>query len=70
MDERVEHGLAQSGVRNGESLHPLDTLVADSRLEVLGQQQVYRPGRLTEQIAMYFIVVEQIGVVAEETGAL
>ena len=66
MDECVEQGLAERVLRHGEGFKPVDTPVADGRLEVFGQQDFHRHAGLSEEVAMHFVMVNQIRVTAEE----
>ena len=69
VHHRIEQGLAQGGQREQISFQPLQALVADVGLEVLGAQGLQRLFHLGKQIAVNFVLVAQV-IVGDEKAQL
>ena len=60
MNQRVEHGLAECFVGDRVSLDSLQAFIVNRRFQIFGAYQVNRLSRLSEQIAMDFVMIDQI----------
>lgn len=64
----VEQGLPQRLSRHWECLDALDALVCYHRLEIFRAKQVHQLMYLLEQVAMYLVLIHQVGILPKEAN--
>ena len=65
VEDGVGHGLAKSITRHWEGFDPLETLVGDESLKILGAEKVHRFVDLGEEIPVNLVLVKKIGAPAK-----
>ena len=65
MNDRIQQRFTQRRLGHRQGFDSLDTAIADRRFQVLCAQQIHRLAHLRKQVAVAFVLVEQVVVRAE-----